>query len=221
MNNPAITFFDLDHTLIDADCEQAWVELLIAKGLAPASDRALQEEFIELHAMGRTPVAKYIAFMIDVFIGKSEQEMAVLATQNFEQYIRAKIYPDATEQIAEIQRTGGQAVLLSGSFRPVVNPIAAHLGFEDIVCTELELKNGAYTGQLASDFCVKEGKLKRAQEYCQVHGHALSDVGYFGDSLSDVPMLERVGYANVVNPRAELSKLALRNNWHVVDWMRA
>ena len=37
----AIHFWDMDHTLIDNDCDVSWKEFLIAEGLAPAADREL------------------------------------------------------------------------------------------------------------------------------------------------------------------------------------
>ncbi len=218
MTKGTITFFDLDHTLIDTDCEWAWVNMLVDKGLAPEGHRARQDDYMRLHALGRTPVKEYVAFLMENFTGRTVEEMARLARENFETRIRDKVFPAALEKIRDIARNGGRPVLLSGSFRPIVTPVAEHLGMGEIVCTELEVADGRYTGELASTFCIREGKLERAQDYCAAHGSSLKEAEFYGDSLSDVAMFRKVGRANAVNPGPELEKMALDNGWRIVRW---
>ncbi len=218
MNNPDIVFFDLDHTLIDTDCEWAWKNMLADMGLVPDSQRARQDRYIELHAEGKTPAEEYLDFILSDFIGKTSDGMRRLAERNFATNIRHKVFPQAADEIEAILSAGGKPVLLSGTLRPILEPVAAHLGLGEIVCTELEVVEGRFTGRLDSDFCIREGKLKRARDYCARHGHRLSEAGFFGDSLSDVQMFEQVGQANVVNPRPALARLAKQNGWRVVHW---
>ena len=146
--------------------------------------------------------------------------MALLAEKNFDSNIRHKVFPDAVGEIERLLSAGGKPVLLSGSFRPIVEPVAAHLGFDEIVCTELEVVSGRFSGRLASEFCIREGKLKRARDYCAQHGHQLIEAEFFGDSQSDLQMFEQVAQANVVNPRPELASLAEKNGWRIVHWDR-
>ena len=220
MDNPDIVFFDLDHTLIDTDCEWAWKNMLAEIGLVPDSQRARQDNYIELHAEGKTPAEEYLDFLSSDFVGKTTGEMSRLAEKNFDTNIRHKVFPEAVDEIEGILSAGGKPVLLSGSFRPILAPVAAHLGFEEIVCTELEVVGGRFTGRLDSDFCIREGKLKRARDYCAQYGHQLHEAGFFGDSLSDVQMFEQVGQANVVNPRPGMACLARQNGWRIVHWGR-
>ncbi len=215
---PDIFFFDLDHTLIDTDCEWAWKNLLADMGLVPDSHRVRQDNYIELHAEGKMPEREYLAFLSADFIGKTTAEMSDLARINFDTNIRHTVFPRALEEIGKIIANGGKPVLLSGSFKPIIEPVAEYLGFKEIVCTELEVVDGRFTGRLDSDYCIGQGKVKRAREYCNRHGHKLHEAGFFGDSHSDVPMLEQVGQANVVNPRPALADLANRNDWRIVQW---
>jgi HAD superfamily hydrolase (TIGR01490 family) len=220
MDNPDIIFFDLDHTLIDTDCEWAWKHMLADMGLVPESQRARQDYYIELHAEGKTPAEEYLEFLTSDFVGKTTDEMSRLAEKNFDANIRHKVFPEAVDEIEGILSAGGKPVLLSGSFRPIVGSVAAHLGFEEIVCTELEVVGGRFTGRLESEFCIREGKLKRARDYCTQHDHQLCDAVFFGDSLSDVQVFEQVAQANVVNPRPGLARLAKQNGWRIVHWGR-
>ena len=218
MNRPDIVFFDLDHTLIDTDCEWAWKNMLADMGLVPDSQRARQDRYMELHAEGKTPAEEYLDFILSDFTGNTPERMAGLAGRNFDANIRHTVFDQAADAIADVLSAGGKPVLLSGSVRPVLEPVAAHLGFGEILCTELEVVEGRFSGRLASDFCIREGKLKRARDYCAHHGHSMREAGFFGDSLSDVQMFEQVGQATVVNPRARLTRRARQNGWRVVRW---
>ncbi len=220
MTKTDIFFFDLDHTLIDIDCEWAWKNLLVDIGLAPEDHRARQDRYMELHAQGKTPVEEYVAFLMQDFTGRTEAEMRKLAVRSFEARVRDKVFPAALEEIASLRAAGASPVLLSGSFRPIVEPVAAHLGMTEIVCTELEVSGGRYTGELASEFCIREGKVKRAEDYCALHGQRLSDAGFYGDSLSDLLMFKQVGKANTVNPGPELARMAKENGWRIITWTR-
>ena len=213
-------FFDLDHTLIDIDCEWSWKNMLVDMGMAPESHRARQDHYMELHALGKTPIEEYVDFLMRDFTGKTTDEMGQLAVKNFETRIRDKVFPDAMAEIGKVKSTGGRPVLLSGSFRPIVEPVAAFLEVSEIVCSELEVAEGKFTGELASEFCIREGKLNRAREYCAGHGRQLDEVGFFGDSLSDLQIFEQVGLATVVNPGPELARIARQNGWCIVNWKR-
>ena len=220
MKKADIFFFDLDHTLIDTDCEWAWKNMLVDKGLAPESHRARQDRYMELHARGKTPVEEYVDFLMRDFTGKTAGEMKKLAVENFETRIRDKVFPAALEEIRKLEAAGARPVLLSGSFRPIVEPVAAYLEIGEIVCTELETGDGRYTGALASEFCIREGKLNRARDYCAAHDRTMADVGFYGDSLSDIPLFQAAGQPTTVNPNPTLAKMAGENGWRVVNWRR-
>ncbi len=220
MKHPEVVFFDLDHTLIDTDCEQAWVNMLVDMGLAPEENRARQDEYMELHAQGKTPIDEYIEFMAGAFGGKQKSRMAELAMRNFELNILDKIFPQARVELDDIRRDGGRTVLLSGSVRPIVVPFAENMGFapQDILCTELEEDGDSYTGRIIGELCIRQGKLDSAKNFCEQNAVKVMNAGFYGDSLSDVPMFEWIGHANVVNPRPELADMANANGWRVVDW---
>ena len=218
MTRPGIAFFDLDHTLIGTDCELTWKNMLADQGLVPDEQRERQQHYIDLHAKGETPEEEYLEFFLREFVGRTPEEMAALARTNFEEYVQDTIYPQAQEEIRSLQAEGIPAVLLSGSSRVLVTPIAAALGLSDVACTELELVNGRYTGRVDGPFCIREGKLKRGIEYCRLHSKDFSNAVFYGDSISDIPIFESVGQAVVINPNETLEALARKRNWRTVRW---
>ena len=218
MNQPDIAFFDLDNTVIDTDCELTWKHMLADLGRVPNEQRAKQQHYINLHAIGKTPEEEYLEFFLREFVGREPCEMKDLARYNFDNYLQDKLYPQALEEIEALKAQGLPTVLLSGSTRIVVTPIAEALGVCDVVCTELELEGGKYTGGIVGPFCIRDGKLKRLLDYCRRHGKDPRHAMFYGDSVSDIPVFEKVGRAVVVNPNPKLKELAQERNWNMVCW---
>ena len=55
-----IAFFDIDHTIIDNDCDVSWKLFLIEKGLAPKSDKKIVKEYFELYKAGTLPIEDFL-----------------------------------------------------------------------------------------------------------------------------------------------------------------
>jgi len=218
MNRPEVVFFDCDHTVIDTDCEWTWINMLADMGRVPEHYRAKQQHYIELHAKGQTPEEEYLEFILREFVGQSPDTMQQLAQKNFEKYIQNKIFPAANVAIKYHQQQEIPVVLLSGSTRVMVTPIAQAIGFDDIACTELELVDGTYTGGIVGPFCIRDGKLKRGLNYCQHHNLNFKNAMYYGDSISDIQIFEKIGYPVAVNPNSELRKIAGKKHWTIKTW---
>lgn len=220
IDQPDIAFFDCDHTLIDTDCELTWKNMLADLGMVPEEHRAKQQHYVDLHAAGQTPEKEHLEFILREFIGQTPDRMESLARDNFQKYISDKIYPHARMEIEMWKDRGIPVVMLSGSTRVMVTPIAAALGLSDVACTELELEDGTYTGRIVGLFCIRDGKLKRGLQYCRDRGIDFRRAVYYGDSISDIQIFEKVGQAVAVNPNEKLKALARENNWRVVKWER-
>jgi len=218
MGQPEVVFFDCDHTIIDTDCEWTWINMLADMGRVPEHYRAKQQHYIELHAKGQTPEQEYLGFILQEFIGQTPDTMQQLAQINFENYIQNKIFTAAQEAIENHQRREIPVVLLSGSTRVLVTPIARAMGFNDIACTELELFEGTYTGAIDGPFCIRDGKLKRGLDYCRQREINFSKAMYYGDSISDIQIFEKIGYPVAVNPNPKLEHIAIQQLWAIENW---
>lgn len=218
LNQPDVVFFDCDHTVIDTDCEWTWKNMLADMGRVPEDHRTKQQHYIDLHARGETPAEEYLEFILREFVGQTPDEMQALARKNYENYVRDKIFPGALKEIKMHREHGTPVVLLSGSTRVMVTPIAEAMGFSDVACTELELVDGKYTGGIIGHFCIRDGKLKRGIEYCEEHAMDFGSAIYYGDSISDIQIFEEVGHPIVVNPNSKLNCLAEKRKWKVINW---
>ncbi len=218
MNQPEVVFFDCDHTVIDTDCEWTWINMLADMGRVPEHYRAKQQYYLDLHAKGQTPEEEYLEFILQEFVGQTPETMQQLAKKNFEIHIRNKIFPAARTAIKNHQQQEIPVVLLSGSTRVMVTPIAVDMGFNDVACTELEIIDGTYTGGLVGPFCIRDGKLKRGLDYCQQHNMNFKKAMYYGDSISDIQIFEKIGYPVTVNPNRKLRETAIQKRWAIENW---
>lgn len=108
-------------------------------------------------------------------------------------------------------------VLVSGSFEEIVAPLADHLNVDHIIATNLEVKDGHYTGEIAGPQLIGEGKREAIRLYAKKNLINLSNCSAYGDHISDLPMLELVGNPFVVAGDAELDEIASNRGWGSIE----
>ncbi len=215
---PKITFFDMDHTLMDNDCDVSWKEFLIDRGFADASARDELSTFWQQYVEGHLDVASFVDFQLREFRGKTPEEIAPLIREHFAERVEARIYPGARKIVEEMRSSGIPTYLLTATNEVIAGPVAESFRLDGMLATRLELRDGRYTGRIVPPYCFEEHKIGYAEEACRRHEVTLSEAAYFGDSGSDVPLLEKVGFPAVVNPKGELAARAAEAGWHVERW---
>ena len=189
------------------------------KGLAPHSDRSKADHFLKIYHQGKTDVDRFVKFQLKEFIGRPIDEMRQLAQQHFNSRIREHVYTKAYREIQNYRRSGTRIALLTGTNRIIAEPIARYLAVTDLLATEPEIQKGRFTGKVIKPFLMKEGKVKIAENYCNDNNISLNQAAFYADSITDLPLLEKVGMAVVVNPRNDdLANLAKSRHWAIKHW---
>ena len=67
------------------------------------------------------------------------------------------------------------------------------------------------------EFCYGTGKVIEIEKLAAERGYDLARCAAYSDSISDLPMMERVGTAVAVNPDGELRELARERGWRIVE----
>jgi phosphoserine phosphatase len=83
------------------------------------------------------------------------------------------------------------------------------------VCTELEVEQDRLTGRISPPICFGHGKVQRVRGLIESQKIDLVRSWCYTDSLSDLPLLELVGYPVAVNPDPGLYREARRRRWPV------
>ena len=110
-------------------------------------------------------------------------------------------------------------VFVTGSLDFIVQPIADYLDVDSVLAPQLGERDGQFTGELTTVPLIGEEKAKAVQAYAEQHEISLEDSYAYGDSQSDLPMLECVGNPVVVNPGKALREKALTAGWEMHEWL--
>jgi HAD superfamily phosphoserine phosphatase-like hydrolase len=109
-------------------------------------------------------------------------------------------------------------VILSSALLPICRKVADYLDLDDVICTELKVEGNCFTGRPSGKICFGNEKLFRLKKYCEKINSKISDAWYYGDSISDLPVLTIVGYPVCINPDRQLMKKAREKNWIIFNW---
>jgi HAD superfamily hydrolase (TIGR01490 family) len=216
---PEVYFFDMDHTLIDNDCDVSWKDFMVAEKLAPPEALKTADYFYQTYLEGRLDPDAFTRFQLNEFIGRTEPEMSALCRKHFETIVKPKIYPEAEKLVRNTIGAGHRTVLLTATNRIIAKPLADYFGIPTIVATELETDaKGCYTGRFSGTYAAAEGKLAKAEEFCRDNGLSLKTAACYGDSINDRFLLAAAGFPFAVNPGPELKKLAVEKGWKILNF---
>ncbi len=95
----------------------------------------------------------------------------------------------------------------------------ARAGRADLIATDIEEKDGAFTGKPRGTPSFREGKVTRVNEWLASPGCRLEDYEswFYSDSLNDLPLLERVTHPVAVDPDETLRAHARERGWRIMS----
>jgi len=79
--------------------------------------------------------------------------------------------------------------------------------------------SGWYTGEIDGTPTMREGKVRRMEQWLAARQLSWGDVEstFYSDSMNDVPLLEKVDHPVATNPDARLRALAQERGWRILD----
>ena len=125
---------------------------------------------------------------------------------------------DTAERLQRHQAQGHTVAIVSAMFVPCLKSIAGHFGVKDLIGTQLEVRDGHYTGRIVPPLISGAAKAEQARQLLSAHGGEIdwgSSYAY-GDSFTDRDMLRLVGHPVAVYPDAKLYALAQARSWEVL-----
>lgn len=132
--------------------------------------------------------------------------------------IRPRTFVEAAPAVAEHKTAGRRVVLVTGSVRFIVAPLAAELGADEIIAPSLVETDGRFTGELDGPPVALKEKARRIAALADRHDLDLRQSHAYGDSIADLPMLESVGFPHAVNPDKALERVAKERGWPIHRW---
>lgn len=109
--------------------------------------------------------------------------------------------PDVLARYDWHREQGHDRILLSGSFRHLIEPLAEALDATRVIATEPEIRDGCFTGAVAKPM-IGHAKRTALQEDAEAHCVSLDASHGYGDHSSDLPFLLLLGNPNLVTGSA-------------------
>ncbi len=217
-----LALFDLDGTLIPKDSDHAFGEFLVERGWADAQGfRRRNDAFYDDYLAGRLDMAAYVDFATTPWRRRSPAELAQASADFVAQVVRPMLPAAALALVQRHRQAGDLLAIVTATNDFVTRPIAALLGIDTLIATELERDaHGRVTGAIRGVPAFREGKIVRVQQWLQGQGRALADFAcstFYSDSINDLPLLECVSHAVATNPGPALARIAQERGWPVLN----
>jgi len=147
--------------------------------------------------------------------GIEESTYNELGQQIYTKQIARQIYPESRTLVNAHLAKGHTVAIISSATPYQVEPAAADLGIEHVLCSQMEVRRGKFTGNVVKPLCFGQGKVDAAQRLARRTGAELDHSFFYSDSTDDLQLLERVGHPRALNPGAKLQKVAAERGWPV------
>ncbi|MFK0042841.1 HAD family hydrolase [Streptomyces sp. NPDC090741] len=212
---PYIVFSDVDETLITVKSMFDFLHYQLVRRHGAAGEEEYERitAVIGRRAAGGAPREEINRFYYSHYAGESVETVTRLADDWFTERTASTrgFYIDSTLRALRGHRAAGAPlVLVSGSFPPLLEPLARELGAETVLCTRPLIEDGIYTGEVGTPVI---GEGKRAAVLAHLAARPAvdpRDCFAYGDHVSDLPMLELVGRPVAVGEDTELRERLAR-----------
>ncbi len=220
-----LAFFDLDHTLIPVDSCGLWCYWLIDHLQDDRKEeyRKTQLRFDEEYFEGNLDIVEFMDFEMDILRKLPAPRLEEIRKEYLERFIIPQVTPEALDLVARHKAAGHKVIMVTATYRYVVEPIAELFGVDELICAEPEKDSaGNFNGKWRRHV-FKTAKVAAVLELVGSLGgeKALKGSYFYSDSINDVPLLELVashgGTAVATNPDKYLREIAEKRKWRILD----
>ena len=207
---------DLDRTLVPGSSLAVFGRMLSDAGLVRRRDiirHSTREALFAARGLNATTLERLCRQLLAEATGHDRDEVAAVAGAAA-RVAASRMFPAARWLVEQHLGRGDRVIVLSAAPQELVEAFAASVGAEVGLGTVAEVEGGRYTGQLSGPFCHGTGKVQRLADV--LDAESLERCTAYGDSISDVPVLEVVAQPVAVNPDRALAAVAESGRWPVL-----
>ena len=216
-----LAVFDFDGTLLDGASPVRLIRRLLIQRILPFSIGMKVAIWGGKYKL-RMPVAQeqVRGFIFGGLSSRPADEVHDLMVDLYRTELRQLIRKQGLKELEEIRAQGMRIGLVSASFEPIIHELAEDLRADFYVCTQMEIKDGFYTGLVTTAPPEGINKLLQMREQAdQLYGEGNWVLSHaYGDHASDMQILSAALNPIVVDPDSPLKKLARKLDWPIRDW---
>ena len=216
-----LALFDLDNTLLSGDSDYEWAQFLVERGvLERAEYETKNDRFLLQYKAGRLDIHEFLEFQLAPLAHTPREKL----DEWHDEFMRTRIAPiirtKGKDLVRRHLRDNHLCAIVTSTNAFIAAPIARAFGVDHLLATELEVKDGRFTGKPSGTPCFRLGKVTRLAEWLGDQGRTLasfSDSWFYSDSQNDLPLLERVTHPVAVDPDEILRREASARGWQVIS----
>lgn len=176
--NRRLVVFDMDSTLIDCEVIDELAKVAgVGSEVAAITESAMRGEIDFQESFRRR---------VRLLRGMSESALQQVAGE-------LRLTEGAETLIQTLKKLGYKTAILSGGFTYFGHRLQQQLGFDYVYANDLDIVDGAVTGEVNSRIVDGQRKAELLREIAQREGIALEQVIAIGDGANDLPMLSIAG----------------------------
>lgn len=211
-------FFDLDKTLVRVNTGPRYVRWRVRQRQMGVTDLARVSWWSLQYTFGVLDAERISRAAATTLAGVDEAVFRAECARWVKEEIVEHVSQAARAEVDRRKSEGMTCALLTTSSPYVADPVAENVGVSHVLCSRVQVREGRFTGRLEEPLCFGRGKVELALRWAEAHDVDLGQSVFYTDSVTDLPMLERVGEPRVVNPDPRLERVARRRGWKIESW---
>jgi len=217
-----LALFDLDHTLLPLDSDYHWAQYLAKAGHVGDPKEALQrnQALMDKYNAGTLTADETYSFMLGLLTYGDEETLKRWHADYMKAVILPAIHKPAIDLLGRHRDQGDVCVIVTATNEFVTAPIARRFGFEHLIATVPEQKEGRFTGRVEGIPSYQEGKITRVDQWLSAQARRRDQferIWFYSDSINDLPLMQVVSDPIATNPCAQLRAHAIDNQWEILD----
>jgi HAD superfamily phosphoserine phosphatase-like hydrolase len=131
--------------------------------------------------------------------------------------IRVILRPSILEELEKLKQDDYQIVLLSGAYENLLRACTYDLPFDHVIGSKLSFKDQVYRADAGLSMIEGRHKVQVIDRHFELGEQDWTQATAYGDSITDVELLHRVGNPVMVAPDEQLAQTGTERNWRRID----
>ncbi|MEI6288893.1 MAG: HAD-IB family hydrolase [Chloroflexota bacterium] len=211
-----IAIFDLDNTLLSSDSEWMWSRYLYQRKIVDDKFLSRIDEFFDEYEKGSLDLFDYEFYLMNSIKFLNEKERQRLRGGFLEQ-IKDVIRPALIQRVNDHRIKKHQIIMITAANNFLAEPISELLGFDNLICTQINMRNQKNMGKIIGMPAYREGKTSLLNQWLTQRNETLDQSWGYSDSHNDLPILKMVTYPVAVVPDNILREHADFSGWEIIE----